>query len=503
MAQTVICMKGITKRFPGVLANDHIDLEIQPGKVHALLGENGAGKTTLMNVLSGRYRPDQGDILIGEQKVQFNSPRDALQFGIGMVHQHFMLVSNQTVAENITLGFQSSHFLLRRAKIEQEVERLAKSFGLLIDPRAYIDELSLGQQQRVEILKLLYRNAHILILDEPTAVLSPSEIEELSKTLKNIARGGKSVIFITHKLEEVMEIADEITILRKGKVIANLTPEEVENRRELAQLMVGREVVLKIEKEPITPGEVVLELRDCSGFDNRGHQAFQHITFAVRRGEIFSIVGVAGNGQAELVEAVMGLRPLSEGHILVLGTSLDRKDSVSKREIGYIPEDRLGLGSVPNLNLVDNLILTSYASFYQKGIFQRETAQEKAEHLLSQYHVVTPSVETKARHLSGGNLQKLILARELSKKPRLLIAEQPTHGLDIGATEEVWTELLRQRETAGILLVSGDLREVLSLSDRIAVIFRGRLMDILSIEEEDWIGEIGPMMAGVRQERKE
>ena len=494
-------MKGITKRFPGVLANDRIDLEIQPGKIHALLGENGAGKTTLMNILSGRYRPDDGEILVNHQRVRFHSPKDALRVGIGMVHQHFMLIPNQTVEENIILGMESPCFILRREKIEQDVERLSKAHGLSIDPRAYIHDLSLGQQQRVEILKLLYRNVEVLILDEPTAVLTPSEIEELSKTLKNLARSGKTILFITHKLEEVMEIADEITILRKGRVIAQIKTEEVESRRELARLMVGREVVLKVEKEPVIPGITVLELRDCSGVDDRGHQAFQHITFAVRRGEILSIVGVAGNGQTELVEAIMGLRPLSSGQIILFGKPLQEPTSLNMGEVGYIPEDRLGMGSIPSLTLVDNLILTSYPSFHKRGVFQSEAAAEETEALLSRFHVVAPGIHATARQLSGGNLQKLILARELSKNPRLLIAEQPTHGLDIGATEEVWLELLKQRETAGILLVSGDLREVLSLSDRVGVIFRGRLMDILSVEDEDWISDIGPMMAGVKQER--
>jgi simple sugar transport system ATP-binding protein len=418
-----------------------------------------------------------------------------------MVHQHFMLIPNQTVAENISLGMESRRFLLRREKIEQDVEHLSKAHGLSIDPKATIYDLSLGQQQRVEILKLLYRNVEVLILDEPTAVLTPSEIEELAKPLRHLAKSGKTILFITHKLEEVMEIADEITILRKGRVIAQIKTEEVESRRELARLMVGREVVLRVEKEPVIPGPSVLELRDCSGYDDRGHQAFQHVTFAVRRGEILSIVGVAGNGQTELVETIMGLRPLSSGQIILFGKPLQELTSFNMEEVGYIPEDRLGMGSIANLTLVDNLILTSYPSFHRRGVFQREAANRKAETLLSRFHVVAPGIHATARQLSGGNLQKLILARELSKNPKLLIAEQPTHGLDIGATEDVWLELLKQRETAGVLLVSGDLREVLSLSDRVGVIFRGRLMDILSVEDEDWISDIGPMMAGVRQER--
>ena len=502
MAQTVIRMERITKRFPGVLANDRIDLEIEPGKIHALLGENGAGKSTLMNILSGRYRPDEGEIFIGQKPVKFNSPRDALESGIGMVHQHFMLIPNQTAAENIILGLRSPRFFLHPARIEKEVERLSKAYSLSVDPKAIIDELSLGQQQKVEILKLLYRNAEILILDEPTAVLTPSEIEELFITLRNIAKEGKSVIFITHKLEEVMEIADKITILQRGHVIAHLTPEEVESRRELARLMVGREVVLKVEKEPAPLGEVVLELRDCSGFDDRGHQAFHRITFAVRRGEIFAIVGVAGNGQSELVAAIMGLRPMSGGELLIFGRPLRKGAAPLRESVGYVPEDRIGMASLPNLDLIDNLVLTSYPQFCRGGFFRKDAATKGVEGLLPKFHIAAPNVGVLARQLSGGNLQKLILARELFKGPKLLIAEQPTHGLDIGATEEVWSELLKQRERAGILLVSGDLKEVLSLSDRIGVIFRGRLMNVFSTEDEEWIEEIGPLMAGVRQERK-
>lgn len=507
MAQTVIRhtairLIGISKRFPGVTANDRIDLEIQPGKIHALLGENGAGKTTLMNILSGRYRPDEGEILIGQKSVKFYSPKDALQFGIGMVHQHFMLISNLTVSENITLGLPHPRFFLNPKKVEKEVESLSKAYALSVHPSAIIEELSLGQQQRVEILKLLYRNVDVLILDEPTAVLIPSEIEELFMTLRNIAKEGRSVIFITHKLEEVMEIADQITILRRGRVIAHLTPEEVENRKELAQLMVGREVVLKVEKEPVPLGEVVLELRECSGLDEEGHPSFHQITFAVRKGEIFSIVGVAGNGQSELVSTMMGLRPLSSGELLIFGKPLSRGVPPPREAVGFIPEDRIGMGSLPNLNLVDNVLLTSYTHFYKNGFFKKDSAKKHVEGLLQKFHIVTPDMDTMARQLSGGNLQKLILARELSKSPRLIIAEQPTHGLDIGATEEVWAELLKQRETAGILIISGDLKEVLSLSDRVGVIFRGHLMDIFSTEDEDWVGEIGPMMAGIKKERR-
>jgi simple sugar transport system ATP-binding protein len=494
-------MRGITKQFPRVLANDQVDLTIQPGTIHALLGENGAGKTTLMNILSGRHAPDAGEILIGEKPLRFRSPKDALQAGIGMVHQHFMLIPRESVAENVTLGLDQPRLLLRRSRLEEQVKGLSEIYGLSVEPWARVDELSLGQQQRVEILKLLYRKADLLILDEPTAVLSPGEIEGLFATLRRIVREGRSVIFITHKLDEVMEISDRITILRRGRRVADLTPQEVESRRELARLMVGREIILSVDKPPVSPGEVVLELRDCSGHDTRGHLAFQRISLAVRRGEVFSIVGVAGNGQAELVAVITGSGRLSGGEIRVLGHSIPRSGPPPMGEIAYIPEDRTGTGSASGLNLTDNLILTSYPRFFQRGFFRRELARRHAEELLARFQVAAPSPAAPTRQLSGGNLQKLILARELSKQPRLIIAEQPTHGLDVASTVALWEELLRHREQAGILLVSGDLREALSLSDRIAVIFRGQLMGVFSAQEKEAIAEIGPMMAGVRRER--
>ncbi len=500
MAATLTSMRGIIKRFPGNLANDGVDLDIAPGTIHALLGENGAGKTTLMNILSGRYRPDAGEIFVGDACVRFHAPRDALQAGIGMVHQHFMLVANQTVAENIALGHERPRAFLRWSRIEEEVRRLSETYGLPLDPRSRIDELSLGQQQRTEILKLLYRRTDLLILDEPTAVLSPGEIDALFATLRRIVLEGRSVVFITHKLEEVMEIADRITILRRGRRVADLTPSEVRSRRELARLMVGREVVLKVDRPPVPLGETVLELRDCSGLGPQGHPVFQRVSFAVRRGEIFSIVGVAGNGQRELVASIVGARPLAAGQILLFGKPRTPGGVPPMDRLAYIPEDRTGTGSLPGLDLADNLLLTTYPGFCRRGIFQREAALQWAGAQLDRFRVVAESLQTPARQLSGGNLQKLILARELSKKPSFVIAEQPTHGLDIGATEEVWNELLRQREEAGVLLISGDLREALSLSDRIAVMFRGRLMGVLSADDEDAIAEIGPMMAGVRRE---
>jgi general nucleoside transport system ATP-binding protein len=500
MAATNIRLTGITKRFPGTLANDSIDLAIEPGTVHALLGENGAGKTTLMNVLSGRYRPDAGEISVAGRTVQFHSPRDALRSGIGMVHQHFMLVGNHTVAENVALGLDAPRFLLRRRRLEDEVRRLSATYDLPVDPRARIDELSLGQQQRVEILKLLQRNADVLILDEPTAVLTPAEVERLFATLRRIVREGRSVVFITHKLEEVMEIADRITVLRRGRAVADLTPAQVDSRRELARLMVGREVVLRVEREPVALGDPVLELRDCSGEDAGGHRAFRRVSFAVRRGEVLSIVGVAGNGQSALVSAITGRSRFSSGRMLLFGRPLPMTDRATVEAVGYIPEDRTGTGSAPGLDLTDNFLLTTYRRFCRLGWLQRKAAGRLTEGALARFHVAAPGPHALGRQLSGGNMQKLILARELSKEPRLIIAEHPTHGLDIGATVEVWEELLRRRTQAGILLLSGDLTEVLALSDRIAVIFRGEIMGAFSATDPDAVAEIGPMMAGILRE---
>jgi len=499
MAEPAICLRGITKRFPGVLANDGIDLSIGTGMIHALLGENGAGKTTLMNVLAGRYRPDAGEILRAGVPVRFRSPRDALRAGIGMVHQHVMLVANHTVAENVALGLDAPRCLLRWRHIEDQVRRLSETYGLPVDPHARVGELSLGQQQRVEILKLLQRNVTLLILDEPTAVLTPTEIAALFVTLRRIAREGRSVIFITHKLDEVMEIADRITVLRRGRCVADLVPADVDNRRELARLMVGREVLLDIHREPVPPGEVVLELRNCSGDDARGHPAFRNMSFAVRRGEVFAIVGVAGNGQAQLLAALAGSASFSSGQALLFGKPLESAGCRARDQVGYIPEDRAAVGSVSGLDLTDNVLLTTYHRFCRRGVLQRRAARARTQGLLARFQVAAAGPDALGRQLSGGNLQKLILARELSKEPRLIIADQPTHGLDIGATMNVWNELLRQRARAGILLVSGDLTEVLSLSDRIAVIFRGELMGILSAADPEAIAEIGPMLAGVRQ----
>jgi simple sugar transport system ATP-binding protein len=482
------------------VANDGVDLEIRPGTVHALLGENGAGKTTLMNILSGRYRPDAGEILIDGAPARFRSPKDALARGIGMVHQHFLLVGRHSVAENILLGHEKTRFVLARKPAEEAVRRLSEAFDLRVDPAATVDELSVGEQQRVEILKLLHRDADVLILDEPTAVLTPGEIEGFFATLKAIVRRGKSVVFITHKLEEVMEVADYITVLRRGRVVARLAPNEAPSRRELARLMVGREVVLHVDRPVVPLGETVLELRGCSGRGDRGQAAFQDVSLAVRRGEIFSLVGVAGNGQRELVEAIVGQRPIAGGEIRFLGKRLDPFRRGMAPGLALVPEDRSRTGVIPTLDLLDNFLLTTADRYTSYGLLRQDAARRDLDALIHRFHILAPGPDARARQLSGGNLQKLILAREFSRQPSLLIAEHPTHGLDVGATEEVWGELVRLRETAAVLLVSGDLTEALSLSDRIGVIFRGRLMGVIDVTQEDAIHEIGPMMAGVHRE---
>ena len=390
MAAIAVRLKGITKRFPGTLANDGIDLTVEPGTVHALLGENGAGKTTLMNILSGRYQPDAGEIVVAGSSVRFRSPKDALRSGIGMVHQHFMLVANQTVAENVALGLEAPRFLLHRGRMEGEVRRLADTYGLPIDPHARIDDLSLGEQQRVEILKLLFRNADLLILDEPTAVLTPREIAGLFATLRRIVGEGRSVIFITHKLEEVMEIADQITVLRRGRRVADLTPAEVESRRELARLMVGREVVLGVDREPVPIGDVVLELRDCSGSDRQGHRAFRHVSFAVRRGEVFSIVGVAGNGQTELVSAITGGAVSRRVRRWSLDGACSPAGRLAEERVGYIPEDRTGTGSSPGLDLTDNVLADDLSAVSAGGAGCGETRPPTDGGVLARFHVAAP-----------------------------------------------------------------------------------------------------------------
>ena len=492
-------MRDIVLRFPGVLANDHVNFTLKKGEIHALLGENGAGKSTLMNVLAGLYRPESGEIKIKGKPVTFNSPKDAIASGIGMVHQHFMLVPTLTVTENILLGLKEPRFFMRLAKYDKKILAIQEEFGLKVDPGANIWQISVGEQQRVEILKTLYRGADILILDEPTAVLAPQEIEELMQTMKILVDQGKSIIFISHKLNEVKAVADRLTVLRKGRATAEGIDPQGLSRADLAELMVGREVIFQINKKAQKPGQVVLEVEKLSTTNNRGLAAVKDVSFSIRQGEIFGIAGIAGNGQSELVEAITGLREC-EGSIRINGTEVSNCSPGKAINCGmaHIPEDRTGVGSAPNLSVTNNVIMKNYAeSPISNGWrINYPAAHDHAVELKDGYDIQTPNVDTQARKLSGGNLQKLILAREISGKPQLIVAMQPTRGLDVGAIEGIQRLLLEQRSSgAAILLISEELDELLELSDRVAVIHNGELVGQMDASQAD-LNTIGMMMTG-------
>lgn len=500
-------MVGIVKRFPGVLANDRIDFSVREGEVHALLGENGAGKSTLMNILTGLYRPDGGEIRLRGTPVSFGSPRDAIRHGIGMIHQHFMLVPNHTVAENVMLGLDGLGFLLQPAKIQARVSELSRRYGMQVDPNAKIWQLSVGEQQRVEVLKMLYRGAKLLIMDEPTAVLTPQEVEELFATLREMTQAGHTIVFISHKLDEVTAIADRITVLRRGRVEAVALPAAQVTKSELARLMVGREVLFRVEKQVGEAGSPVLEIESVSALDDKGLAALKEISLQVRQGEILGIAGVAGNGQRELAETICGLREISGGTIRVAGKDLANRSprAALEQRVSYIPEDRVGVGSVPNMSVAENLALRNYreAPVGDGWMINRPAMRQQATRLVQEFDILTPSVETASRLLSGGNLQKLILAREISGSPRVVIAVHPTRGLDVGATEAVHHLLIREREQgAAVLLISEDLDEILALADRVAVIYEGRIMGSVAAAEAE-IEELGLMMAGSHPQRVE
>jgi simple sugar transport system ATP-binding protein len=497
-------MRHITKRFPGVLANDAVDFEARVGEVHALLGENGAGKSTLSNILTGLYRPDEGEIELRGEPVRFQSPRDAIDAGIGMVHQHFHLVEPFTVAENIVLGEhrpEARSFVIRPRSIEKQVSGLGDRYHLGIDPRARVWQLSIGEQQRVEILKVLYREAKILILDEPTAVLTPQEADALFATLRQMADEGRTVIFISHKLHEVKAVSDRVTVLRGGRAVA--TRETVDaTPRELAALMVGREVELsrRIERA-VPPGEdAALNVANVSVKGDRGEEAVRDISFVIRGGEILGVAGVAGNGQRELAEAITGLRAPSQGSLLVHGRSVRVGDPRAAIEAGvaHVPEDRLGTGVASSLSIAENAVLKSYRErpASRGPILSWRAIRANAHDLIERYRVAAPGAHARARDLSGGNLQKLVLGREFAGKPRVLIAASPTRGLDVGAIETVHAYLREAAsEGVGILLISEDLDEVMALSDRVVVMYEGALTGefdpgVATIEE------IGLAMAG-------
>lgn len=500
-ATNAVEMRGITKRFPGVLANDLIDFVVMAGEIHALLGENGAGKSTLMNILSGLYRQDEGVILINGRKVELTSPRDAIRHGIGMVHQHFLLTQSQSVTENVFLGLREVGFMLDRQRMAVEVQRISKLYRLPVDPNAKIWQLSVGEQQRVEIIKVLFRGAEILILDEPTAVLTPQEAENLFVTLRSMAADGKTIIFISHKLEEVLSIASRVTVLRNGKVVAT-QPTEGVTKTDLASMMVGRQVLFQLEKPLAQRGEARLQLENVSALDDKLLPALHSVSLTVHSGEIVGVAGVAGNGQRELAEVVCGLRPLTDGVIKVAGEPMERPSARQMIDAGvaYVPEDRNATGSAPNLSVAENLVLKNYRTPEMGAGILLDVAEMRrsAASLVSTFNIVTPSIDTPARKLSGGNLQKVILAREISGQPQVLVAASPTRGLDIGATETVRKILLEERsQGAAILLISEDLDEIFAISDRIVVLYEGRIMGEFEAQEVD-LTQIGLLMAGGR-----
>ena len=500
-------LRGITKRFPGVLANDHIDLTLEKGEIHALLGENGAGKTTLMNILYGLYQQDEGEILVNGSQVAINGPTDAIRTGIGMVHQHFMLVPVFSVTDNVMLGEEFVKFgnILDRKKAIAEINKISSQYNLNIDPAAIIEDLPVGAQQRVEIIKLLFRNADILIMDEPTAVLTPQEVEELFNIMHFLVEKGKSIIFITHKLGEVLECADRITVIREGKVVGSTTPAEADLKT-LASMMVGRDVQLKVNKKKATPGDVVLKVDALKVLDTQNRMTVGGISFEVRAGEVLGIAGVQGNGQTELVRALSGLMHAVEGKISILGndTTHATPREITEFGTGHIPEDRQKDGLVLDFPVSENLVLNTYFhSPFSKGIIiQLDEIEKNGQKLVDRFDIRTPGINTHVSALSGGNQQKVIVAREFSRPTKLLIASQPTRGLDVGSIEYIHKRLIEKRDSGtAILLVSTELDEVMQLSDRIAVIYRGKLMDILDAAQATK-EIVGLLMAGIQPDEE-
>jgi simple sugar transport system ATP-binding protein len=499
-------MLNIRKEFPGIVANDDITLRLKRGEIHALLGENGAGKSTLMSILFGMYQPDRGTIKVNGKEVRISNPNVANHLGIGMVHQHFKLVENFTVTENIIMGTETRRWglFLDVRQAGRRIEELSKRYGLNVDPFAKIEEISVGMQQRVEILKMLYRKADVLILDEPTGVLTPQEIRELGKIMKNLIAEGKSIILITHKLKEIKAFADRCTVIRRGKTIGTVDVAAT-SEAEMAEMMVGRQVSFKVQKAPSVPGETVLKIENLNVRNSRKSQALKDFSLEVRAGEIVGVAGVEGNGQSDLVEAITGLRKAESGRILLNGQEIT---SASVRErieegIGHIPEDRQRRGLVLDYTLAENMVLEVYhrAPFSSKGILRKRAIREYADHIIRSFDVRSgEGADSQARSLSGGNQQKAIIGREIERNPMLLVAVQPTRGLDVGSIEYIHKRLVEHRDKGNaVLLVSLELDEVLNVSDRIAVVNNGELVGLVEAADTNE-NEIGLMMAGVRKE---
>jgi len=504
----ILELRGVTKAFPGVLANDHIDLILNEGEILALLGENGAGKTTLMNILYGLYTPDEGQILVRGTEVAIHNPNDAIEHGIGMVHQHFMLVPVFTVTENVMLGAESTRAggILDREAAARRIRDISSRFGLRVDPDALVEALPVGVQQRVEIIKILYREADVLVLDEPTAVLTPQEAEDLFAIIRSLVSQGKSVVFITHKLKEVLAIADRVVVLRGGRVVGGTTPAQT-TEAELAKMMVGREVILQVEKAPAQPRGVVLDVQGLSVTDDRGSAAVRNVSLQVREGEVLGIAGVQGNGQTELVEALAGLRRVAAGKTTVLDRDVTHASPRVVTEAGtaHVPEDRQRDGLVLSFPVQDNLVLnTYYLPPFAKGIaLRQDEIASAATHLVEQFDIRTPGIATSVSNLSGGNQQKVIVAREFSRPIRLLIASQPTRGLDVGSIEYIHSRIIQKRdEGCAVLLVSPELDEIISLSDRIAVMYEGQIVGVMPAAEATR-ERLGLLMCGVREQAAE
>ncbi len=497
----VVEMRGITKRFPPfTVALDGVDFSVEEGEIHSLLGENGAGKTTLMNILYGIYRADEGEILFDGEPVSIGSPRDAIDLGIGMVHQHFLQVQQHTVAENVALGYPCDNSLFPLGEVKELIADVSERYGLRVDPEARIWQLSAGEQQRVEIVKALCRDVGVLILDEPTSILTPQETETLFRALRQIVEEGRTIIFITHKLDEVKDLSRRVSVLRKGRLVSTLETEAT-TRQELARLMVGRDVLFRLERRGVPLGGVVLEVEGLRALDDRGLIALKGVAFSVREGEVLGVAGIAGNGQKELIEVLTGLRRALSGAISFCGEEVTNQtpQAIAERGVAHIPEERMRRGVVPDMSVAENLVLRDYGREpYSKGLFlDGEEIGRNADELIKRYGIVTPGIEAPVKLLSGGNIQRLILARELSGRPRLIIAAHPTYGLDVGATEQIRGLLLEQRgRGSAILLVSEDLDEIFALSDRIAVMFEGDVLRI-SDAEEATVEEVGLLMSGL------
>jgi simple sugar transport system ATP-binding protein len=495
-------MRGINKRFPGVLSNNKVNIELRSGEVLGILGENGAGKTTLMNILYGLYQPDAGQIVINGHPVKIDSPREAISHGIGMIHQHFMLVPTLTVSENVALGLPSPRGPVVDLKgVAKRIKEISETYGLAIHPGAYVWQLSVGEQQRVEIIKALYRGANLMILDEPTSVLTPQEASDLILLLKKMAGSGTPIILISHKLNEVMAVSDRVTVLRDGEVVATVKTTETSSE-ELARKMVGRELSCCARGAEGSPGRIVLELKDVWALGDRGPTALAGFSLDVKTGEIVGIAGVSGNGQRELAEAISGLRKVDRGHILLNDKTITNLPPyrIIRQGLGYIPEDRLHVGTIPSFTVWENLILKDhYLPPYSRSLFlQYRRIKDLCASLVSKYGVKTPSLETPTGRLSGGNIQRVVLAREITRGPAALVAASPTRGLDIGATQYIHEKLLEARRNGiGVLLISEDLEELLILCDRIAVMYGGRIMKVMPVEEADE-RTLGLMMAGVK-----